>query len=185
MMKALKSLSLFGGLAVVLTLFFVIGCSNNTPVQPTDPDPVELGAIAFGERGAQLPEASSIEEYDSSYIEKSAGGTVEIERGDYNHEFVVEPNAIDQSTTITVRSVNEVILGKDMILFEFGPDGLEFSKSATLSFDMNELDGDASKAKLYYYDPVKKKWNYQVTVDVVDDIAEFAIDHFSKYAISD
>jgi hypothetical protein len=185
MMRALKGLSLFGALAVVLTLFFVIGCSNYKPVQPTDPDPLELGAISFGERSNQLPEASSLEEYDSEYIDKSTGGTIEIERADYTHEFVVEPNAIDQSTTITVRSVNEVILGKDMILFEFGPDGLEFDIVAVLAFDIAEINGDATSAKLYYYDPVKKKWNLEYYVSVQNGIAEFEIDHFSKYAISD
>ncbi|UCC79900.1 MAG: hypothetical protein JSW64_00675 [Candidatus Zixiibacteriota bacterium] len=185
MMKALKGLSLFGGLAVVLTLFFVIGCSNYTPVQSTDPDPVELGGIAFGERSLQLSEASTLEEFDSGYIEKSTGGTIEIERGDYVHEFVVEPYAIEQSTTITVRSVNEVILGKDMVLFEFGPDGLDFEVAAKLAFEIAEINGDATSANLYYYDPVEKKWIYQDSVSVVEGIAEFEINHFSKYAISD
>ena len=184
-MKTLKGLSLFGGLAVVLTLFFVIGCSNFTPVQPTDPDPVELGAISFGERSGHLPEATQMEEYDSEYIEKTTGGTIEIERGDYTHEFVVEPYAIDKSTTITIRSVNEEILGEEMILFEFSPDGLEFSEAALLVFDIAEINGDATSAKLYYYDPVKKVWLYEHSVEVQNGIAEFEIVHFSKYAISD
>jgi hypothetical protein len=182
MMRALKGLSLFGGLAVVLTLLFVIGCSNNAPLQPGDTNPIELGR--FDQKLMSGTEGSG-EVFDSALIDKDEGGTIEIERGDYAHEFVVEPDAIPQNTTITIRSVNEKVLGKNMIVFEFGPDGLEFSESAKLIFEMDELDGDASTAKLYYYDPVKKKWVYQGSTSVVGGFAEFEIDHFSKYAISD
>ncbi len=183
-MRALRGLSLFGGLAVVLTLFFVIGCSNNTPVQPTGPSPIDLGR-SLQLSGGNNYEMTGTVVYDSTYIEQSVGGTVEIKRDAYLHEFVVEPDAIEESTLITVRSVDEVILGKTMILFEFGPDGLEFIKSAILRFDTGELREEAFIAKLYYLDPEEEKWVYQYSVEVQDGIAEFEIDHFSKYAISD
>lgn len=184
-MKALKGLSLFGGLAVVLTLFLVVGCSNKSPVQPVNPDPLDLGMMSFGASASSSSEMSTLEVYDSSLIDKSAGGVIEIERGDYTHEFEVQAGAINENTLITVRSVNETVLGKDMIVFEFGPDGLEFSKSSKLRFQMAELSGISSTAYLYYYDPVKKKWGMQSSASVVGGVAEFDIDHFSKYAISD
>jgi len=183
MKRTLKGLSLFGGLAVVLTLFFVIGCSNYTPLQPDDPNPVELGRLdqklTLGEEGKPL------EVFNSKLIKKDDGGTIEIERDIYFHEFIIEPKAIEENTLITIRSINEEILGNTMILFDFGPDGLEFSESAILRFDMNELREDAYTARLYYYHPEEEDWVYQYSVEVQDDIAEFEIDHFSKYAISD
>jgi hypothetical protein len=184
MMRALKSLSLFGGLAVVLTLFFIMGCSNNTPLQPNVPDPLEMGAMSarLDEGG---PTCEVVETYDSKYIEKSVGGEIEVERGEFVHNFAVESYSIPQDTLITIRSVNEVILGKQMIVFEFGPDGLKFSKAATLQFEMAELGVLTSTAKLYYYDSAKSKWSYVTSVGVVNGIASFDIDHFSKYAISD
>lgn len=182
-MRAFKCISLFAGLAVVLTLLFVIGCSNNSPVRPDIPDPTESGLSSLSLGGVLT--LNSFEEFDSALVSKTTGGTIDIDRDIYHHEFFVDSNAIDETTLITVRSVNEMILGKEMILFEFGPDGLEFRKSAILSFDMTELSEEAAVAKLYYYDPIKKKWAYQTSVNVVNDIANFNIDHFSKYAISD
>ena len=178
MMKALKGLSLFGGLAIVLTLFLVIGCSNNTPVQPDNPGTPELGRPG-------VPEATCDIEIDYGLIDKSTGGTIEIERGEYLHKFVVEPRSISESTLITIISDRETILDKEMISFEFGPDGLEFSESAKLQFEVAELGGDLNSASLYYYHPIRKKWYYISSSTVSDGKAVFNIDHFSKYAISD
>jgi hypothetical protein len=184
MLKALKSLSLFGGLAVVLTLFLVIGCSNKNPIQPmtADPDPPDL----FRPPPVGPDPSSIIEEFDAGLINKITGGIIEIERGEYLHEFEVQPGAIRQSTLITIRSINEQVLGEEMIVFEFGPDGLQFSESSKLRFDMAELNGSANTGYLYYYDPVRKQWSLQSFANVgVSGIVEFDIDHFSKYAISD
>lgn len=183
MMKALRGLSLFGGLAVVLTLFFVMGCSNNTPMQPNVANPLEMGNISA--KTISSPSVMSVETYDSAYIDKEVGGDIEIQRGDYVHDFAVAADGLSESTLITVRSANDQILGKEMIVFEFGPDGLVFKKSASLQFDMAELGTQSTVAKLYYYDPVKGKWSFQYSVSVQNGIAEFSIDHFSKYAISD
>ena len=72
-------------------------------------------------------------------------------------------------------------------MFEFGPDGLEFSEAAVLEFDVREIDPNAeiAVAKIYYYDPDRKDWTYQGTAGVSNGIASFPIEHFSKYAISD
>ena len=177
-MKALKGLSLFGGLAVVLTLLFVVGCSNNAPLQPVSPDPIGLEmSMAKG--------SSPTAEFDSGLIIKSKGGEISIERGEFIHMFIVEANAVEQNTLITVKTVKDVINGREMIVFEFGPDGLEFSTSAKLRFEMGELNGDVAIAKMYYYDPGKKDWVDHSSASVSGGIAEFDIDHFSKYAISD
>jgi hypothetical protein len=182
MMKALKSLSLFGGLAVVLTLLLVLACSNNTPVQTVLPESQEFFRPPPGS-----PDPSSvIETYDAALINKTTGGIIEIERAEYVHEFEVLPGALRQSTVITVRTINQQVLEKEMIVFEFVPDGLEFSESSKIRFDMTELNGSANTGYLYYQDPVSKRWILQSFANVgVSGIVEFDIDHFSKYAISD
>lgn len=177
MLRALKGLSLFGVLAVVLTLFFVVGCSN-TPLQPEVP---EVQQLELGR--SPIPMATST--YDQELIEADEGGKIDIERDAYGHEFSVPKDALEATTLITVKSSAEEIFGKSVIVFEFGPDGLVFNKAATLKFEMAELNADASSAKIFYYNPLKKRWEYQASAVVIGGHADFNIDHFSKYAISD
>ncbi|UCE66015.1 MAG: hypothetical protein JSU85_14355 [Candidatus Zixiibacteriota bacterium] len=184
MMKALKGLSLFGGLAVVLTLFFVIGCSNNTPVQPVGPSPADMGKLPQLSSGDESKTSGTVV-YVSEYIEKSVGGTIKIERDVHLHEFTIKPEAIEEDTLITIMTVDEEILGKTMILFDFGPEGLKFSIPSILRFDMSELENETPTANLFYFHPEEQKWIYLYSVEVKDGIAEFEIEHFSKYAISD
>lgn len=197
-MKALKSLSLFGGLAVVLTLFLVIGCSNKSPVQSLYPDPdnspsptvnpgpLNLDKILPGASEDSGSEPSPLEEFDYKFINKTTGGIIEIDREEFTHEFEVMPGALEENTLITVRTVNEEVLGKEMIVFEFGPDGLDFGEPSKLRFEMAELSSTAGTGYLYYYDPVRKSWSMQSFANVgPSGIVEFDIDHFSKYAISD
>ena len=108
----------------------------------------------------------------------AAGGSIEIERDGYLHLFTVEAGALDDDTEITVKSSKEKVLGKDMIVFEFAPDGLVFAKSAILDFEIAELDSKALTAKLYYYNPDREKWEYQYTNTVKSGVASFSIDHF-------
>ncbi len=176
-MRALKGFSLFGGLAVVLTLFFVVGCSN-APLQPEVP---EVQQLELGR--SHVPTSSTV--YDQSLIDTDDGGQIDIERSVYQHEFVVPEDAIEANTLITVKSSAEEILGKSAIVFEFGPDGLTFNTSAKLKFEMAELNANALSAKILYYNPLKKQWEYQASAAVKNGIVEFDINHFSKYAISD
>jgi hypothetical protein len=182
MMRALKGLSIFGGLAVVLTLLFVMGCSDNTPVQPDVPNAQNLGLI-MDEASEEM--GGSYETYDSAYIEASEGGKITIERETGVHTFVVERYSIKESTLITVKTENQKVLEKNMVVFEFGPDGLSFGKPARLRFDMGEFYGNTNTAYLYYYDPIRKGWRLLDSVQAQNGVAEFGIDHFSKYAISD
>ena len=183
-MRALKGLSLFGGLAVVLTLFFVIGCSNNTPVQPNVPNSLEMGRLNLDK---DLVVASSgYETFDSSYIDRDEGGEIEVERGSAVHVFNILPNSISQDTLITIHTYNDDVLKDDKIVFEFGPDGLLFASSSLLEFDTAEFKEEVRQVKLYYFDPAQDEWVLSQTVNVDQNgIAQFIIPHFSKYAISD
>lgn len=176
MSKTLRSRILSGGLALLAVVLIISGCSNNSPVNPAMPQAPELGLQV------QLSSTTTV---DAVLISKSVGGVIQIERKDYVHTFTVPANAISSNTLISVKSSDQIVLGEKMIVFEFGPDGLIFSKSAVLSFEMAELSAQASSGKLYYLDPSSGKWVYQGSSDVSNGVANFNINHFSKYAIGD
>jgi hypothetical protein len=183
MIKRLRSYHGVAGMGVILLAALLVfgGCSNNSPMQPNLPQSSSLDRlVVMGES-----QMSSQTEMDAAYIEADDGGVIEIARESYVHEFIVDAGAIDGDTEITVKSWQDKIGAKDVIIFEFGPDGLVFSKAAHLRFEMAELNERAASAKLHYYDPVKGKWILQESAQVDNGVAEFPIYHFSKYAISD
>ncbi len=183
MRKRLKGISLISGLLLLASVLVISGCSNNSPLEPNLPQNVVMDKLlASGASGGSL-DPSVVN--DSELIDKDAGGVIEIQREGYLHLFTVEPAALSASTEITVKSSREKILGKDMIVFDFGPDGLVFSVSAVLEFEIAELNSKASSAKLYYYDPDLKRWVFRGSSAVSGGVASFDIDHFSKYAIGD
>lgn len=181
MTKGLRSFSLVGGLVVLAALLVFSGCSNNAPTEPNLPQSAELGK--FVPLGNPLESSQSV--YDEATVEADNGGVIDIERGAYLHQFEVDAGAIDEDTQITVESYLDKIGGKEVVVFDFGPDGLVFKKAAHLKFEVAELNARALSAKLYYFDKNRSKWIYQGSSAVNDGVAEFPIYHFSKYAISD
>jgi len=180
MSKLLRSKFVIGGLALVAAVFILSGCSNNSPLEPVVPQTTDMGLLGILSGSPTL-----VETFDVKLISKDLGGTIEIQRNAFVHLFEVPSDAIDDNTVISVKSSAEVILGKNMIVFEFGPDGLVFSKPAVLSFQMAELNARASNGKLYYLDPSSGRWVFLGSSAVAGGIAKFNINHFSKYAIGD
>ena len=180
MNKTLRKLTLLSGLALLATVFIISGCSDNSPLRPVQPQIVPSSLIAIDSSPISVTLTS-----DSSLISKDLGGAIEIARDSYVHVFEVQAGALAVDTEITVKSSKETIYGKSMIVFEFGPDGLVFSKAASLQFQMAELNARAVSGKLYYYDPRLKSWVYQGSSAVNSGVVSFGISHFSKYAISD
>ena len=180
MNKRLRSVTLISGLILLASVFIITGCSNNSPLEPNQPQSLTLDRHFAASESSELTIVSA-----SLLVNKDAGGVIEIERDAYVHLFTVESAALDANTEISVVSSNEKVLGKNMIVFEFGPDGLVFGKSAILDFEIAELNSRALSAKLYYYDPDLKSWVFQGSSAISGGVASFNIDHFSKYAISD
>jgi hypothetical protein len=188
MTKRLRSFHVVGGMGVIFLVALLVfgGCSNNSPLQPNFPQTTNLETTSLDRlvgMGGSLPSSQQVE--DAAFIKADDGGIIEIQRESFVHEFIVDAGAIDGDTEITVKSWGDKIGGKEVIVFEFGPDGLVFSKAAHLRFEIAELNERASSAKLHYFDPVKDKWILQESSQVDNGIAEFPIYHFSKYAISD
>jgi hypothetical protein len=183
MSKKLRGFALISSLVLLASALVISGCSDNSPLQPNLPQTDSMNRLIMSGMSGDSSEPETVS--DSELIEKDVGGTIEIERESYLHLFTVPEGALDSDTEITVESWQEKISGKEMIVFDFGPDGLVFKIPAKLDFDMAELNSKAKWGKLYYFDPVKSKWEFQGSSSVVDGIASFDIDHFSKYAIGD
>ncbi len=181
MSKRLRGFSLVGGLVFLAAAFVFLGCSSQSPMESNLPQVTNLSKMDLGGRSLEPEEV----ELDQELITADDGGEIEIDRGDFVHEFEVEAGAISEDVEITVKTYRDKIGLNEVIVFEFGPDGLVFGKAATLEFQIAELNAAALSAKLFYFDPDLKKWIYQGSSVVNGGIAEFAIHHFSKYAISD
>ncbi len=66
--------------------------------------------------------------------------------------------------------------------YEFGPHGLEFNKSTTLSLVLPYPDGKL--VSLRWFNPERNQWELQETKPVRSGKVEFSVNHFSKYGIS-
>ena len=184
MSKRLRGYSIISGLVILASLFIIAGCSSNSPVEPNLPqDAAATEKLFIVDVLERLTEP--LITCTTELIEVSTGGIIEIERDDYVHLFSIEPGALDSDTEINVKSSREKISNKEMLVFDFGPDGLAFNIPASLDVQIAELNSNATSAKLYYYDPASSRWAYQGSSSVSGGVASFAIDHFSKYAISD
>jgi len=181
MSKRLKSFSLVGGLIVLAVLLAFNGCSNNAPMEPNLPQSADLSRLV--PLGEPLESHQSV--FDEAVVKADDGGVIDIEREDHLHQFVVGAGAIDEDTQITVESYRDKIGSKEVVVFDFGPDGLVFKPAANLKFEIAELNARALSAKLFYFDPDLKEWVCQGSSAVKDGVAEFPIYHFCKYAISD
>ena len=157
------------------------GCSNNSPMQPNLPQSTGLNKLI--PTGDPLQFSQPV--MDAAYIDSDDGGVIEIAREGYIHEFVVDAGALGEDTETTVESWRDEIGAGDVIVFDFGPDGLLFSKAAHLRFEIAELNERAATANLYHLDPDKGDWILQESSQVDNGVPEFPIYHFSKYALSD
>ncbi|MBN4076339.1 hypothetical protein JYT16_01340 [Gemmatimonas aurantiaca] len=118
------------------------------------------------------------------FISADDGGVVNLEMPGSVHNFTVEAESIPADTVINVGIYVKTSKKSTVILFEFGPDGLVFGESATLSFDISELSSNTDYVDLYWWNPDTGDWEYQRTVRADrDGIVSFPIDHFSMYGV--
>lgn len=107
-------------------------------------------------RTAQTPnQVSSV----SVNIDAAMGGEVAVG----NAKLIIPPNALDQDTEITLEmraadatnDANDVVKG---MVFDFGPDGLQFSEPAVLEFDV-QANTFTQPGAVSKYDPNLGLWD--------------------------
>ena len=154
------------------------GIEKSPTAPPTNPD--LLGGLTgtvtntlTSTLGAVLS-CSKLPEYHASAVIGSAGGTLQIGP----HTFTVPKGALKNDVTITAWAPSDH--SRDI---QFGPAGLQFSKSAALTIDYSGcglLTGLLPKVAytndllgILYYVPTLGQTSHTVTGQ---------IDHFSRYA---
>ena len=182
----------------VLPLMFFTGCSNT----PTDP---QIDSVSFWDQPfTQADQASAFTGSVTSGTSLQTGGGVNVASvtakdvtaatGDTiafavagrAGRFVVPAFAIPNDTNITVEPTTVTDRDGTKVLLEFGPDGLHFSTSATLSIDTRSIGWDGrSKIILWWLNPATSGWEVQQVGVVSSDglSVSFSVDHFSMYGI--
>lgn len=187
-------LTSIAGLTIAAALL-VFGCSSSTnPASPEGNDPVAdffSREYVEGENGPQLGPLISLNLHrDAERIDAESGGAVDFRVSGKNQQFVVAPGSIPADTTITVKvaalEANALrLLNARIVILDFGPDGLQFSPSATLRFDASVLGNSKRTINLFWLNPLDNTWESQGEYKVdADGKVNIPIHHFSKYGIS-
>jgi hypothetical protein len=110
------------------------------------------------------------------------GGLLSLELGDKTATFAVPEGALDKSELIVMKAVQAPTPMGEATVFDFGPDGLEFSSPATLSLETARAEG--SVLRLYWWNNSVGRWELQESCEVRNGVVHFSVHHFSKYGIS-
>ncbi|UCG60526.1 MAG: hypothetical protein JSV52_09330 [Candidatus Zixiibacteriota bacterium] len=176
---------LIAPLVAILSLaviFGLPGCSDQPLDVNTSQEDVSFFDLPFDEAIAKKGL-----EYDAvfgteDYIAAEDGGTIAINGHGAIWSFQVFPNSIPNDVRITVRIyIVEDTPEKTTVIYEFGPDGLEFSVPALLTLDADAVAGTNGQTIDFYY-LNKNRWVYQGTFNRTgDDEFVIPIHHFSRY----
>lgn len=184
--KKLVEWTAFLAIAVV-GVCFLHGCSDS----PLAPAVSHNGLNALLDAEAQLGGAdvtsagvigSLISDKDTALVGKD-GGIIELELGTAVSTLDVPSGALTEDALITAVAAQLSTRFGEVTLYGFGPDGVTFSKAATLTLTTSLPEFEV--LTLYWYNPVTRRWEWQedATVNGNGEV-RFSIWHFSKYGIS-
>jgi len=174
----------------ILLVFFAVGCSSDSVGTNTENT---VSGSYFNQPYVDPSELlnSSGDPTDivvltgQGWVSRWFGGEVVVD----NRRFVFESPSysVPYSTMIDVK-VEKFTYddGEIVILFDFGPDGLEFNSPATVRVRKTEFEGSVDYVSFYYLNPDTYTWELQ-TVALADDDGEYVempVYHFSKYGVS-
>ncbi|UCE25094.1 MAG: hypothetical protein JSU74_03325 [Candidatus Zixiibacteriota bacterium] len=120
--------------------------------------------------------------FHQARLRTSEGGVLTLGEDENIEAFVVLPNSFVDDTTFTVE-VTKIVTedGEALIVFEFGPDGLQFFRPAVLRLDLGVLFGrNVTSVEFAWLDEETHMWGDPVTYDAdSNQIACVSIGHFS------
>jgi len=112
------------------------------------------------------------------FITRLLGGVVSV----LDVSLEVPPMALERNTQISID-----IPDPNLFVYDFGPDGLQFQKPATItiSYDYADLTNiDQSKIRLAWWDENAQQWIDQpCTIDPIAKKVIGPINHFSAYGL--
>lgn len=187
---------LFAALLIAMMgLLAFNGCSNNSPLSSDDENsdlaainavdavknlnPLDRRLLAKGDPTTYLIDSVTV----SHEIEKD-DFTIELELDKIEIEFNVPEDAIDDDEVDEIIIFGEKWQTPDGIVYYYtcSPSGLVFKEPITLD---QPLENSSYKEDMYWYNPALLRWQLEDTAKVINRIATFDIEHFSRYAISD
>lgn len=110
------------------------------------------------------------------------GGLLSLVLGDKTATFEVPAGALENNALIVMKAVKAPTPWGEATVFDFGPDGLVFSKPSTLSLETDRADG--STLRLFWWNEAARRWELQESCVVEGGCVHFSVNHFSKYGIS-
>ncbi|MBD3170428.1 MAG: hypothetical protein GF307_13165 [candidate division Zixibacteria bacterium] len=185
---------IFIPLAIFAGIMLMQGCGKMSPVAPTTTEQADL-KDPFGD--SQVESQWGRVYSQANHPPKgmtpngvSAADSMHFNVLGYETRFIVPGGATPNTGSITCSPSNFFTASGMVYIFDFGPDGLTFSASATLEIEMaaledyNPNDKPFVGAEIYYFNPSTGAWELQeVDTDIGDGKVEFNIDHFSRYGI--
>ncbi|MEW6411325.1 MAG: hypothetical protein AB1483_02500 [Candidatus Zixiibacteriota bacterium] len=124
--------------------------------------------------------------YGEGLVTTEDGGDIWVGTAGNIHEFLVSPMAIPSDTIIQIGVTKVEWHDEIVVLYDFGPDGLQFAIPAVLKVNAQKLFGaNVSAINWFYLDERTNTWQYQGSyqVDALGEI-EIPVYHFSKYGAS-
>ncbi|MBD3232336.1 MAG: hypothetical protein GF315_01285 [candidate division Zixibacteria bacterium] len=174
---------------VVIGIVMISGCGKLSPVSSDNEEQKEpFGAQQVEDKWGRVF-YWSFENAAYGWVDEG-GGNMEFEGDGYEAEFIVPDNAVSHWEKLWMEGQAYYTESGMVYIFEFGPEGLQFSESATLLIEIEAIedyddDDEFVGAELSYYNPDKDEWETVEWDDDSDDDGyyEFEIDHFSRYGI--
>lgn len=177
---------LAGGLGVIgIALFFLVfSCSQKLPTAPiTSQGPNPTAGAAPAGTMASLPVIGDLLGKTVGKLIGWLGGVlaIPIENTTKTSLLTVQPGSLLQSVYITASARFDSY--KNATFYDFGPDGLNFLKPASLVHRAQEPNGTV--LNLWYFNPNTRQWEKAGSATVIAGTATFSILHFSQWAVSE
>lgn len=109
-------------------------------------------------------------------------------------EITIPADALASDTDITIETKEETgnfqVQGVEPVdyIYNFGPEGTEFSSPVTLTFNYNDTEMTAEEENaldIYYYNTETSLWEAQgATLDTALNTLTLSVDHFSEYIVA-
>ncbi len=186
-LSVLSRLVIIGGVGLAI---IIAGCSDNDLVFNSSPDVDQISFFDQPFYEDALAKRADIADVEVTSVESSLqavlGGVIALEQDEDIEAFVVLPGSFPADTTFTIE-VSKIVTadGESLVIYEFGPDGLQFSRPAVLRLNVAELFGKNAKSmELYWLNEETNLWESQGVFQADEQqIACAPINHFTKYGL--
>lgn len=181
-------------IAVLACLALVAGCGNDGAMSPGGSNDINTGALPYVADNygdpfavdsvlAPLAKTWKLKVDGDTATIGSDGGTLELQMRGFKSKFKVPKNAVRGDVLFSVEGLLCATPFGDVLLYDFGPDGLTFNVPCELEVDAGQLK-DHTLLSLFWLNPANDRWEFQQQVEVNGHKLKFEINHFSKYGIS-